>query len=172
MGKSGPKIAGFEFADGARFQAGAKVDANVVGQHLEMLRKQFKGELTADDVLADAQNANSPLHPFFEWDDSEAARQHRLKQARGLIRAVVAVYVSDDEPAKRMRAYVHVAEPEAPHYREMTHALSQRDTRERVMQSAMRELNEWKRRYADLKEFAAVIEVINELQAGEKDKAA
>lgn len=167
------KIAGFEFAEGARFQAGKHPDANTVGQYIEMLRGKFKGELTPDDVLDDAKNPNSPLHSFFEWDDTEAARQHRLKQARGLIRAVVAVYVSDDKPAQRMRAYVHINEPDAPHYRETSHALSQRNTRDLVLRRAMRELNDWKRRYADLKEFAKVVEVIEQMQIeGQSDKAA
>lgn len=167
------KIAGFEFADGARFQSGKHPDANVVGAHIEMLRGKFKGELTPEDVLDDAKNPNSPLHSFFEWDDTEAARQHRLKQARGLIRAVVAVYVQEDKPAVRMRAYVHVNEPSAPHYRETTHALSQRNTRDLVLKRALRELNDWKRKYADLKEFAKVVEVIDQLQIEAKaDKAA
>lgn len=167
------KIAGFEFADGARFQAGKHPDANVVGQHIEMLREKFKGELTPEDILEDAKHDNSPLHSFFEWDDTEAARQHRLKQARGLIRAVVAVYVSPDKPAQRMRAYVHVAEAATPHYRETTHALSQKNTRDLVLRRAMRELNDWKRRYADLKEFAKVVEVIEQMQIeGQSDKAA
>jgi hypothetical protein len=167
------KIAGFEFADGARFQPGKHPDANVVGQHIEMLREKFKGELTPEDILEDAKHDNSPLHSFFEWDDTEAARQHRLKQARGLIRAVVAVYVSEDKPAQRMRAYVHVNEPQAPHYRETAHALSQKATRELVLKRAMQELNDFKRKYAHLKEFAKIVEVIEQMQiAGQSDKAA
>lgn len=147
------KIAGFEFAEGARFQAGDHPDAEIVGRHLETLRERLKGELTPEDVLEDASNPNSPLHSFFEWDDTEAARQHRLKQARGLIRAVVAIYVRDDAPAVKMRAYVHIADEE-PHYREMSHAMSVKATREQVLKRALKELTDWKKRYADLKEFS------------------
>ena len=60
------KIAGFEFAEGARFQKGAIQNATLVGQHIELLRQQQKGELTPEDVLSDARNHNSPLHSFFE----------------------------------------------------------------------------------------------------------
>lgn len=156
------RIAGFEFSDGARFQPGAVKDPKLVGEHLEFLREQCKGELTPEDVLADAQHDNSPLHSFFEWDDSEAARQHRLNQARGLIRAVVAIYVSDDKPAIRQKAYVHIAEPGANHYRESGHAMSQKKTRELVLRRAWNELQQWRRRYADLKEFADLVPVIDE----------
>lgn len=156
------RIAGFEFAEGARFQAGAKGDPNVVGKHLEMLREQCKGELTPDIVVYDARHDNSPLHSFFEWDDGEAAHQHRLSQARGLIRSVVAVYVRDDKPAIRHKAYVHVSEAGTPHYREASHALSLKKTREMVLQKALSELQSWRRRYADLQEFADVVVQIDD----------
>lgn len=158
------KIAQFEFADGARFQKGAIQDANIVGNHIELLRKEQHGELTPEDVLKDARNPNSPLHTFFEWDDGAAAEQHRLHQARGLIRAVVAVYISEDRPAVRARAYVHVPEGETSHYRETSHAMSQAKTRKLVLQRAWKELHAWRQRYADLKEFADLIAVIDEVQ--------
>lgn len=162
------RIAAFEFADGARFQKGAVQDANIVGQHIELLRKEQHGELTPEDILKDARNRNSPLHSFFEWDDGLAAEQHRLQQARGLIRAVVAVYLPTEETEKqvvvRAKAYVHINEPTVPHYRETTHALSQTKTRKMVLQRAWRELQAWRNRYKDINEFAELITVIDDVQ--------
>ncbi len=157
------RIAGYEFSEGARFQAGANADAKAVGEHLELLRKQHKGELTPSDVLEDARHDNSPLHSFFEWDDSVAAEQHRLQQARGLIRSVVAIYVREDKPATRTKMFVHVPEPGAPHYREASHAMSQSKTREMVLKTALAELHAWKRKYKDLQEFAALIDIIDRI---------
>lgn len=166
------KIAGFEFSEGTRFQAGALQDANAVGRHIEMLREQFKGELTPQDVLNDARHDNSPLHSFFEWNDGEAAEQYRLQQARGLIRSVVAIYIDEDKvkPAVRTRAYIHVPEPQAPHYREATHAMSQRKTRQMILQRAWRELQGWKARYQHLKEFSDLIAVIDDVDRHLKHK--
>jgi len=158
------RIAKFEFAEGARFQPGAAKDANAVGQHIELLRQQCRGELTPEDLLNDAKHDNSPLHSFFEWDDTAAAHQHRLQQARGLIRSVVAVYVSEDKPAVRQKAYVHVPERGANHYRETTHALSMKKTRQMVLQRAWSELRAWRQRYKDLAEFADLIDVIDEVE--------
>lgn len=158
------KIAGFEFADGSRFQQGAVQNAADVGKHLEMLREQCKGELTPQDVLKDAKHNNSPLHSFFEWDDGEAAEQYRLQQARGLIRSVVAIYTDEKNPAVRTRAYVHINEPTAPHYREAGHAMSQAKTRDMVLQRAWRELQSWRTRYQDLKAFSDLFEAIDETQ--------
>lgn len=158
------RIAGFEFSDGARFQKGAVQDAASVGTHLELLREHAKGELTPEDVLTDARNHNSPLHSFFEWDDTAAAEQHRLGQARGLIRAVVAIYVSDDKPAVRQKAYVHIAEPGANHYRETGHAMSMAKTRNMVLQRAWTEFVAWRRKYQDLSEFAALFEASEKVE--------
>jgi len=164
------KIAGFEFGEGTRFQAGAPTDAKAakrVGEHIELLRKQSRGELTPEDILADAKNDNSPLHDYFEWSDTAAAHQFRLQQARGLIRAVVAIYVDEnkEKPAIRTRAYVHVPEATAPHYREMTHAMSQTKTRQLILQQAWRDLRAWRVRYQHLKEFADLIKVMDEVEA-------
>lgn len=163
---SNPRIAGFEFAAGHRFQAGQHPDANVVGAHLEMLREKFKGEITPEDILADAQNDNSPLHSFFEWDDGAAAQQHRLQQARGLIRAVVAIYVRPDKPAVRQRAYVNIKAPGEPqHYRESSHAMSVKSTRDIVLKGAWREFQAWRNRYKDLKEFSELFEVADAVES-------
>ncbi|MDR3473331.1 MAG: hypothetical protein P4M09_16855 [Devosia sp.] len=158
------KIAGFEFAEGARFQSGDHPDATIVGAHIELLREKFKGELTPEDVLEDAKHDNSPLHSFFEWNDGEAAHQHRLQQARGLIRSVVAIYTREDEgkPAVRHRAYVHINEPKTPHYREASHAMSQKATRDQILNRALAELIAWQKKYKDLQEFAELFEAVEE----------
>lgn len=158
------KIAGFEFSEGARFQPGAHVDAKAVGEHLELLRKQCKGELTPKDVLDDARHDNSPLHSFFEWDEGAAAEQYRLQQARGLIKSVVAIYVHDDKPAVRTKMFVHINEPSAPHYRETSHAMSQSKTRKLVLERAWREFQQWRKRYADLKEFADLFDAADQVE--------
>lgn len=163
MGKPVTKIAGFEFADGARFQSGPHPNANIVGTHIEMLREKFKGELTPQDILDDAKNGNSPLHSFFEWDDSAAAQQHRLAQARGLIRSVVAIYIRPDQPAVRQKAYVHIAQGDTSHYREVGHAMSVKSTRDIVLKTAWRELVAWRQRYKDLQEFSELFEAADEI---------
>ena len=57
---------------------------------LEEIRKleDRRGRLSAEEVLEAARPVASPLHGFFEWDDSKAAEAHRLEQARDLIRRV------------------------------------------------------------------------------------
>lgn len=157
------KIAGFEYAEGARFQSGIHPEAKVVGAHIELLRQRCKGEITPKDVVDAARSHNSPLHSFFEWDDGAAAEHYRLQQARGLIRSVVAIYTRPDGPAIRTRAYVNIREPGAQAYRETSHALSQKKTRDIVLRRALEELQQWRKRYRELAEFAEIFEAADKV---------
>jgi len=62
------------------------------------------GGLKASDVLDEARSEDSPIHEYFEWDDSVAANLHRLKQARVLIR-VTPVEISEGVEEK----FIHVS---------------------------------------------------------------
>lgn len=46
------------------------------------------GHLDPEGVINDARDDASPLHSYFEWNDAQAAHEHRLSQARRLIRSV------------------------------------------------------------------------------------
>lgn len=65
-----------------------KEQKEAIAKRLEKLASLSGGRLTPDAVLQDARSKSSPLHDQFEWDDSEAAKQWRLSQARELIRSV------------------------------------------------------------------------------------
>lgn len=53
------------------------------------------GKITPDELVAFAEPEGSPLHPYFEWDDSVAAKLYRLEQAQGIIRSYKVVVVVD-----------------------------------------------------------------------------
>lgn len=64
--------------------------------HRALLSLERDGRITPESVIVAAQNPKSPLHDRFEWDDSVAAHEHRLQQARGLIRSVM-VQITTEE---------------------------------------------------------------------------
>jgi phage terminase Nu1 subunit (DNA packaging protein) len=80
-----------------------KINAEVM-QAVKALEDK-RGRLTAQMVLQEARAASSPLHGFFEWDDSEAAEKWRLEQARELVRRVKIVVEVEDIKIKSV-AYV------------------------------------------------------------------
>ena len=74
----------YEFVLGARVSGG--LNAQTVGEELARLTAKY-GMLTAEVILREAEPEDAPLHPAFEWDDSKAAREYRLSQARYLARS-------------------------------------------------------------------------------------
>jgi hypothetical protein len=94
----------YSFRTGARV-SGAEPEA--IADELARIH-EANGELTPGVTVEAARKKSSPLHGCFEWDDSAAAHEHRLQQARQLIRAVVVRYETDpaDVPARSL--YVHV----------------------------------------------------------------
>lgn len=78
----------------------------VVASALRNIYKTY-GSVTRENVLEEASNPTHPLHDRFEWDDSIAAHEHRLEQARKLIQSVRVTIVptGSSEPIS-VRAYV------------------------------------------------------------------
>lgn len=86
-----------------------------------LARLEREGTITPDAVVEDARNVASPLHDLFEWDDSKAAHEYRLDQARAIIRTVRVVvnidnaqvtsvrYVRDPRCESNERGYVSTA---------------------------------------------------------------
>lgn len=72
---------------------------------INALAKQNGGRITPELVMRDAEDPTSPLHDSFEWDDEIAAYQHRLDQARTLIRSVRIVVTTDTTVIKSV-AYI------------------------------------------------------------------
>lgn len=73
---------------------------------LEEIRQANNGLLLPMDVVERAKSPNSALHHCFTWDDNEAAHQHRLWQARQVIRARVRIIPRPEGDAVKVRAYV------------------------------------------------------------------
>lgn len=78
------------------------VPAKAAYAELERIRE--KRGITAKNVLDESRPKNAVLHPAFTWDDKRAAEEHRLWQARQLVRSVVVVSSEGD----RDPVYVHV----------------------------------------------------------------
>jgi len=153
-----------------RFRPGFQVrgDPQEVGQALEAIRTRRGGELWPAHIVAEARRPGSVLHPHFEWDDTEAARQYRLCQAGYLIRAVVVCCEPDERPFEPVRAFVSTSESDGKSaaFTHICEAMRREELRERVLSRARGELAAWRRRYARLREFAAVFDAIDAVANG------
>lgn len=130
------------------------VNPQSVGTELERLRRQH-GTLTPDAVVEAARADDSPLHAAFTWDDTAAAHQHRLTEARRLI---VSIQVLDSPAARPVTAFVSVRDPEKGRsYVPTVEALSDAEMRARVLAEARQMVEALERRWS---QFAGVADIL------------
>jgi len=119
----------YQFGETAR-RYSQSLDAQKIGERLEQLRQHNNGELIKTDIIEAARPESSPLHGAFTWDDTKAAHQFRLNEARQLVRAIVTM---DDESGEEVRAFWPVRllvtneddEPRAERYYQSVKVISQ-----------------------------------------------
>lgn len=150
----------YEWKDGSRIS----LDANAVGYCLEAI--SVHGTLTPDLVLNEARRRESPLHRHFEWDDSEAAHQYRIVQARELIRSIVVI----SEPAPmmepiRVKAFTSLPSEKGRSYVSTIKALDDTELRKQLLEEALKELRSFKAKYNRLTEFVKLFQEIQDLDS-------
>lgn len=159
----------YQWKPGTRLSA----DPQAVGERLEVLQARHGDALTAEQVVEDARDESSPLHPCFEWDDTVAAEEYRKEQARYLLRALIVVSEPEEEGAaegrpapegRAHRAYVVVREEDDDRYVPTVRAMSDEELRNQVLAQALAELRAVQRKYAELRELARVFEAIDAVQ--------
>ena len=117
-------------------------------QELRLIARRHRGLLRPHDVVEYARNRRTALHDYFTWDDSKAAHEYRLWQARQLIR--VAVTVLTPEVPKPARIYVSLRSDrarDAGGYRLTADVLSDSDRREQLLAEALADLQTWQEKY-------------------------
>lgn len=108
------------------------------------------GIITAKAVVKDAKREESPLHKHFEWNDTKAARDHRLEQARALIRSVN-ITVDLPEPTQ-VRAMVSVPTDRLTGggYRTLESVLSKKSLRHALAADIMRKAEIWEKKAEEI----------------------
>lgn len=161
----------YRFKRGSSFSGKQKAES--AGRELEKLEKEF-GWLDPKRVVSRAKAKRSPLHGFFTWDDSEAARLQRLNEARSLVRSVEVKII--DLGAKKktvmIRAFVNLRRgrnPGEPYY-STVRVMKDRDLREVLVEKALEEATAWHRRYSHLSELAGIFQSIDRAKKRKKGK--
>lgn len=134
-------------------------DVNAVGKELAEIEKE-KGSISANEVLEKAKDNNSVLHEYFEWDNTIAAEQHRLSQARYLIRMVVVKIEKSDQEQVVTRAFVEIRGEEGP-YKSISVVIQDENYRKQLLAQARDDIKALQKKYSILKE---VVTLLNDVQ--------
>lgn len=122
----------------------------------ELLALVQEGRLSPATVVEAARPADSPLHEFFEWDDSVAAEGFRLIQAAGLIRRVkVDVIVGDREPT-RIQVRAFVSAPSLRGGEQGSYVPIETAPLEELKREAIAQLDSVRRKYAHLEDLESI----------------
>ena len=146
-----------------------KGDAQKVGEAIEGIIAS-DGAASPHALVKHARDADSVLHPYFLWDDTEAAEKYREQQAGHLLRSLVAVRCDAIHITAPVRGFVPVAREEAPEQdaedwaparyvtiAEATRVVSYRD---QLLRDALRDLDAYRIKYqllADLTGWSAAL---------------
>lgn len=148
----------YKWTEGAHIKA----DAQQVGEALVELQADNGERLTPRVVVDAARPDGSPLHPCFEWDDVRAAELHREDQARHIVRCIRVEQPASDNRMEMRRVFVNVIESidgEDQHgYVSVARVMSDEDLRQQLIVQARKELESFKKRYAELSDLVAITE--------------
>jgi len=133
-----------------------RIDPQAAGERMAELTKKH-GFITRHILVKEGKLKRSPFHGHFDWDKNKAANEHWLTQAGQLLRCItVNVQLEGREESKPMRYFVHVKDSNLSSYQPIMVAMKDVDTRTLILQRAWRELEDFRRRYEDIEELAAI----------------
>lgn len=136
----------------------------------ELATLASRGRLAPRRVVRWARtHRKSALHGCFQWDDTRAAEQFRLWQARELIVSVEVTYAD----GKRRQVYVSpiVSRAGGHGYHRLVDVMSRAELRAQFLAQALDELERVCDRYTDLCELAGVLAAVRFVRVQNKTAA-
>jgi len=140
-----------------------KRDHDAIRAELERLKRE--GKILAADVVEAAKDEDSPLHDCFMWDNSEAAHQYRLLQARNLIRVYVVEPKGEEGPV--VRAFVSLTTDRVQPgggYRAIADVMSDEELYAQMLHDAVVQMRNIQKKYKAIKELASVWSAVDEVE--------
>lgn len=143
------------------------IRADRIKEELRLLQGNSEMLAPAKIVEWAKGNPESQLHKCFEWDDSRAAYQYRVDQARNLIRLYITV-----EPGRRDTVSLRQDRHEDGGYRRIGDVMRIPDLKQQMLDEALADLRRIQKKYEMLTELASVWREIDALQPPEEKAAA
>jgi hypothetical protein len=142
----------------------AEVVALTIEEELQIIPDMHDGAIPPAAVVDYARDPDTALHSRFTWDDGEAAEQHRLWQARQVMR----VYVKMDMPNRspvNVRAFVSLPSDRRTGngYRSLNMVIKNEERCSELLAMAKSDLRTFRNKYRVLSELASVFSEIDKV---------
>lgn len=144
-----------------KWKTGSRITANAQVAGEMCTKMEADGTLTAQNLVDVNRPEDAPLHGAFEWNDTQAAENWRVHQARHIINSIV--LVTEDTEAEPVRYFFKV-EPAEANYESLPVIVRNEDKYASLLKTALRELSAFQKKYRQIKELSAVFEAIDNLE--------
>lgn len=131
---------------------------------LKRIAVEHGGILQPETVAERARPVSSPLHSRFQWDNSKAAHEYRIWQARQLINVSVEMIDGVKGAAPVFVSLKTDRQRDGGGYRVMTDVLSDAQMRQQMLQDALEELNSFQLKFQRLKTLSEVFKAIKKVK--------
>lgn len=135
-----------------------------IKKELLKIQKANRGILKPDDVVEFARDSNTALHSRFQWDDTKAAHEYRLWQAREIIRVVVIMLPNHNMETRAFVSLQSDRNKPGGGYRGTVSVMKSPDTRMELLGQALREHRAWEQKYIHLSELADVFKAAERVE--------
>ena len=146
---------------------------NSIKEELRYITEKNNGFCSPNAVVEFAKNPKTLLHEKFIWDDSKAAEEYRLWQARRIISLELTIIPSEKQQESIIvREFQSLKEDRTADkgYRLITDIMNNPITRKQLIDQALQELIRIKTKYQNLIELSSVFKEIDKLQKKQADK--
>jgi tRNA A37 N6-isopentenylltransferase MiaA len=136
-------------------------DAQMYGEEIQKIMDSNEGGLTKSLLVENAKSSKSPLHDYFDWDDTIAAKKWRVRQAGKILRSIEVVF--SETFSEPIRAFVNIMQKDDTErlFIPINSAMSNDDIRGRLLERLKKEAISWARRARKFEEFADIIVAID-----------
>jgi len=124
---------------------------------------------TPQQIVDRARDESTELHKCFEWDDTVAAEKFRCEQARSIIKMLV-VHQPEKEDGDGVPIVTRVivsTNEHNNHYTPIQVVVRNEDAYQKLLRTALEELEAFRKKYRNLSELESVIDSIEELLRGD-----
>lgn len=151
-------------------------------RHKSVVRREINriieehGYITPELMLEYASKKGHPLHPYFQWNEAQAAHQWRLTQAMQLLRSIkIAVEAPDGSPVT-VREFVHIPssaldsdcndgddDGKRGEYITISQAQNDPDAMHHILESARRDLIAFAAKYSAFSKLSGAVNDVRQI---------
>lgn len=150
----------------------ASVKKSVLRKEFARIKRAGGGILRPKAVVDAAREKSSPLHRYFEWDNTRAAEAYRIWQARQLIVVVTMEFTKRRDEIVTVQQYVSLGSDRkgSGGYRALVDVIRDESKRQEFVEGMLTDIHIFRLKYQVIKEAAEIILAMNETERRVKNQ--